>query len=89
MDGSGLPHASLYVYTNGNQAGLEAWVADHAGAAPKEERTIGGQRALFTSAGADGTPTTGAYFAKGEFVFSISTLKIEDFNALTGQFRFN
>jgi hypothetical protein len=89
MDRSGLPHASLYVYANPNQSDLEAWVTDHAGEAPKEERTVGGQRALFTSSSADGSPTAGAYFAKGKFVFSISALKIEDFNAVTSLFDFS
>ncbi len=62
---------------------------NHAGHIPGEQRTIGGERALFTSVSAEGTPTAGAYFARGDLVFSISTLKLEDFNAVTGQFRFD
>jgi hypothetical protein len=88
-DAAGLPHVSIYVYSNPDRSVLEDWVRTHAGEVPSEQKTIGGERALFVSTSAEGTPTAGAYFARGDRVFGISSLKLEDFNAIAGQFSFS
>jgi len=87
MDRAGLLHASLWVYPNSIGLGLDDWFKARHGDISREEATVAGQRALFTTVGVDGT-VADATFANQNLFFELRAAAQEDYDALTGEFRF-
>jgi hypothetical protein len=87
MDRAGLLHASLWVYPNSIGLGLDDWFKARHGDISREEATVAGQRALFTTVGVDGT-VAAATFAKQNLFFELRAAAQEDYDALAGEFRF-
>jgi hypothetical protein len=86
----GFTHASIYVFQNPNGSTLEDWIAEHNPIFldhPPEERTISGQRALFSGVSAVGLPTGAAYLQFDGLVINVSGLSPADFDDLVTGFR--